>query len=493
MARKGNKNSKENTPKSPQKGPQTPTPRTPNPTSPVELPIRTPEQPAYTLPPLKSNRAVAFPMVSPFVSPEPLLRPSVQRTLPRDSLELIEMSLNIYREKKRDFSNLSAISAQSSPHKLTKVEQKTGDVEDYLPGIRQKIKMADTAFETKQSILKEVKKTWENGSNKMTRGQFQAETKLLEEEIGDLLVVKAGMRTSTYELAGREVDTERWDKRTHNDDWAYLDLLLSRMQELSGSTVTMKATRDENKQSRWRQAVFKAYGRDNDEVWCPITRLWFPASCITAAHIVRYNVTELAAEHLFGPAKDPNGHIWSTKNGIPLQCGYEKMLDDAKIAIIPTTDGKDLKVVVLDHNLIEGEEAKEQSAMQQLHGRILEFKTDHRPAMLYLYFNFAMNLLRRQRYAVDGWWKGQVRYTEVPFFATPGKWVREATLRSLAVRVGHLPIDEAREFVDVTQGNKPEGSHEVEEEGPNRNDEEDEDDGEKEEVIVSLLQHTYRP
>ncbi|KAI0813749.1 hypothetical protein GGR55DRAFT_676682 [Xylaria sp. FL0064] len=139
-------------------------------------------------------------------------------------------------------------------------------MEHHLQVIRQKIKVADTAFEAKQTLLREIKRTWEDGPNKMTRGQFQTETKLLEEAIGDLLVAKAGMRASTYKLAGMEVDTERWDKCAHTDDWAYLDLLLLRMtQEPPGSTVTMKVKRDDSKQSRWRQVVLKAYSGNHNK------------------------------------------------------------------------------------------------------------------------------------------------------------------------------------------------------------------------------------
>ncbi|KAI1350041.1 hypothetical protein F5Y01DRAFT_326733 [Xylaria sp. FL0043] len=322
------------------------------------------------------------------------------------------------------------------------------------------------------------RRTWEDGSNKLTRGQFQTETKLIEKEIGDLLVAKAGMRASTYKLAGMEVDTERRNKRAHTDDWAYLDLLLSQMQEPPGSTVTMKVKRDDSKQSRWRQAVLKAYGENNNKAWCPISKLWFPSSCITAAHIVRHNVTELAAEHLFGPAKDSSGHIWSTKNGIPLLSAYEKMLDDAVIAIIPTADGKDLKVVVLEHASLEDEAVKGESALRQLNGQVLEFRTEHRPSMRYLYFSFAVNILRRQRYAVDGWWKHRIHYTEVPFFATPGKWIKETTLRKLAVRIGHLPIPEVRDFVNTIQGQKTESASNTGEDGDDGEDSEDEDNGE---------------
>ncbi|KAI0868802.1 hypothetical protein GGS24DRAFT_506400 [Hypoxylon argillaceum] len=365
------------------------------------------------------------------------------------------------------------------------MEQENNDesaVKNKLHAIKQKIKAADAAFEAKQALLQEIKTSWNDGSIEMTKGRFETETKHLEEEIGDLLVAKAAMRASKYELAGRELDAERWDKSAHAEDWAYLDLLLSRLKEPSGSTVTMKNPRDPSQQSRWRQAVLTAYNAEEKRgAWCPISQRWFPKSHITAAHIIRYNVTEMAAVHLFGAADKASGHIWSTQNGIPLLDMYEAMLDDAKIAIVPTQDSKDLMVIVLDQDILEDEEEHhiDQSVPfgRKLHGRILQFRNDYRPAMRYLYFNFAMNILRRQRYAVDGWWRDRVEYAGIPFFPTPGKWIKETTLRKLAIRIGHLPEKEARSFVGK------EGS-DGSEEGVG--------DEEKEELITSCLQHAYR-
>ncbi|TGJ83205.1 hypothetical protein E0Z10_g5539 [Xylaria hypoxylon] len=43
-----------------------------------------------------------------------------------------------------------------------------------------------------------------------------------------------------------------------------------------------------------------------------------------------------------------------------------------------------------------------------------------------------------------------LEWADIPFFPTPGKWIRETTLRKLAVRIGHLPIDDAGKFATTT-------------------------------------------
>ncbi|KAI1814759.1 hypothetical protein GGS20DRAFT_546685 [Poronia punctata] len=369
----------------------------------------------------------------------------------------------------------------------------TGNLEDEaavsynLRLIRQRIKAVDAAFEAKTKVLSELNSAWASGLIDAGKGAFGKEKQLLEEETGNLLVEKVVLRTSMHKLAGQEVDAEIWSKQSHTADWGYVDLLISRFTEPSGATLTLKAPkREPSRQEGWRKALFQAYDAEHSSglSWCPITGFWVPTASLTAAHLVRYNVTEPAAVHLFGPANGPDGHIWSLRNGILVSSFYEAMLDDAKIAIVPTKDEKDLMVTVLDPtNQLPG----------GLHGRVLKFRSDHRPAMRYLYFNFAINILRRQRHEVKGWWRDRLAHIDTRFFATPGKWVEETTLRTLATRIGHLSSDEASDFVgkanekilkDVDEkvvGNEERGSAE---------DEEAEDD--KREVYTSLIQYAYR-
>ncbi|KAI0190842.1 hypothetical protein F4808DRAFT_444248 [Astrocystis sublimbata] len=83
--------------------------------------------------------------------------------------------------------------------------------------------------------------------------------------------------------------------------------------------------------------------------------------------------------------------------------------------------GEDLEVVVLD----DTERTKTYDSRfpkgANLHLRKLKFLTDHRPAMRYLYFSFAMNVLRQQRHEVDGWWKDRLTYHDLGFFCVAGE------------------------------------------------------------------------
>ncbi|RYC58714.1 hypothetical protein CHU98_g7510 [Xylaria longipes] len=61
----------------------------------------------------------------------------------------------------------------------------------HLQVVRQKLKAADAAYEAKQAKIRELRASWQDGFLEMTRGQFQEETKRLEEEISRKAVIKA--------------------------------------------------------------------------------------------------------------------------------------------------------------------------------------------------------------------------------------------------------------------------------------------------------------
>ncbi|KAI1814996.1 hypothetical protein GGS20DRAFT_584928 [Poronia punctata] len=364
---------------------------------------------------------------------------------------------------KGNFSELSSISLTSAPdHKVPRVEVDPNDdqrFKHFLEVVEHKTQVADAAYEAGQKTLLVLQEEWNEGSVQMTRGQYDEEVRQLQMQMKRHLVEKVCLRSTKWETAGRMADAERWNKQDFAADWSYIDLLVNKLQEPSGANSTMKNPRDPSHQERWRKAVLRAYGAEKPHgkiIWCPISHQWMSATNVKVAHIVRYNVGEPSAVYLFGAYDGPEGHIWSVRNGIPLSAEYEELLDDGQIAIVPTEDGEGLMVIVLSEEEISdmSDEAMLNPRGVKLHQRCLKFLNDHRPAMRYLYFCYAINLLRRQRFEVRGWWKDHLQCSGTSFFATPGQWVRETTLRKLARRVGHLPDSEAEEFVAATKGSQ---------------------------------------
>lgn len=236
--------------------------------------------------------------------------------------------------------------------------------------------------------------------------------------------------------------------------------------------------------------------------WCPIAQGYNRS--ITAAYIIRFNVGKPAAVHLFGPTDNLEGHIWSTKKRILFILEYKEMLDNAKIDIISTKDSKDLIVIVFneDERVQEPEPSElTPAAGRALYRRTLKFLTNHRPSMRYLYFAFTINLIRREKFKVHRWKKDRLEYADTPFFPTPGNWIRETTLRKLAMRIGHMPVQEAGEFVSTRgiyledpflQGKNEEEDEEDGKDGEDEGDGKDGEDEEKDEVFTSILQYAYQ-
>jgi hypothetical protein len=233
-----------------------------------------------------------------------------------------------------------------------------------------------------------------------------------------------------------------------NTNWAYLDLLISRYKTPEGAKLSLFASRDPDAQQRFQKNVLKAYGADDGvRRWCVISGQWHRAKYVRAAHIVSYNVGEPSAQHLFGESNDKDGHLMAPKNGLPMHEIYERAFDDARLIIVPDGDPESGRWKV--HCLYEAD-PKEASLSppsgSQLDGRSLQFQTEFRPAARYLYFAFCMNILRRQRHNVPGWWRDYLANGPGKVWATPHSYLRTSTLCRIAHQIGHLTKEEAAVF-----------------------------------------------
>lgn len=357
------------------------------------------------------------------------------------------------RDAKRNTSQLSnlaldALPPQAKPAKQQMVEKDRDTVESIIEATLQAKEKELAAAEKAVAILNEE---WHAWNLMVTRDMFHSEIDKLERLTtalkGDTLVI----RTSRHELCGRMLDNMMmWRQDRENTDWAYLDLLISRYKTPEGARLSPFASRDPDAEQSFQKNVLKAYdagGRINR--WCVISGQYQDTSIVKAAHIVRHNVGELSARHLFGPPDDKDGHLMAAKNGIPMHYWYEQALDDGRLIIVPDGDPKNgrWKVYCLDdpdaqpmtRTILLG---------RKLHGRSLQFQNDFRPAAGYLYFAFCMSVLRRQRHGFPRWWRDYIAGDpgNMKVWATLGRYLRCSTICKIAHQVGHLPKEEAAIF-----------------------------------------------
>ncbi|KAI1170578.1 hypothetical protein F4777DRAFT_568696 [Nemania sp. FL0916] len=272
--------------------------------------------------------------------------------------------------------------------------------------------------------------------------------------------------------------------------WAYIEHIMCRFTTPPSATFSLRnQPRDEAAQRRFRTAVFKAYGADwqpqdgLDEpmipIWCVVSGSFWPSIMMTAARIVGFNLGKVAADHIFGtPDKTlKDGHLMSPQNGLPMRKEYAEMLDRGEIVFEAVgNSGKDWEIVVLDEGLRTKEaestmaaEGIEQSWVptgvgllgrgsqdleyhkywstpsgKELHGRRLRFFNDFRPSTQYTYFTYCLNILRRQRLEVPGWWNDSRFLNSKALWAGSHQNLRRSTMATIAQFIGLLDEAEAK-------------------------------------------------
>ena len=364
---------------------------------------------------------------------EQLFGHKIRSKLSKSELELAPLVAKSTTAK-RNFSELSIASAedlQQQRAKLLKPSDYQKILNDLLP--QRSLKLLEASLAVKESVLNTREKLvtvlnekWQSGSLDVPASVYQSERERLEKQISILLTDIAVLRTSKHQIQGQMVDEALFSMREAVSDWSYIDLLISRYKTPPKATLSLFTPRDVNAQERFRKDVFKAYGAQSKGLaWCPISAAWHCPEFVSAAHVVRYNIGEMSARHLFGEADDKNGHLMSPRNGMPMLRHFERLFDEASIVITPTEDGKSLKVFCLDDVDDDDEIAQlcKAPSGKALHGRTLEFQNDFRPSMRSLYVSFRISILRRQRHEVPGWWKDRVSLAPQKVWASPGEYL----------------------------------------------------------------------
>ncbi len=285
----------------------------------------------------------------------------------------------------------------------------------------------------------------------------------LERQIGNMRLELVALKRQEGVIRGL-----LWDKRhqlrlAQNQDAAVDHVVdnMVRSYEISPANFNaipdyaQKIPRGSSENAMFRQRAILRYdvdvedpkdaGRDPSRrrvLWCPVTKGYHDSPEVVAAHIVPWAIGETNCIYLFGEEETGTGHLMSGKNGLLLHPSIEKAMDKAQLAIVPA-DEKDpsaerLKVIVFDRDILT-RPATASIQWADLDGLELEFKTEHRPGLRYLYFTFLMTIFRCRRFECTGWKTDLMRYASGKAWASPGKWLRGTSLRAMAARIAHEP------------------------------------------------------
>lgn len=198
-------------------------------------------------------------------------------------------------------------------------------------------------------------------------------------------------------------------------------------------------------------------------MWCAITKSYHDSAHMKTAHIVPHAILEHKAQYLFGPMEGTMGHLYNVRNGLPLHEDMEVAMDKARFAIVPFDEehpsASRLKIVVFDKTFLkEFPPGTTDFPWEKLDGMELSFRNNNRPALRCLYFHFLMCIFRRRRYEVRDWENDLYRYVPArQMWASPGKWFRGSTLKSLAWQVVHIRLPEGLGTSDLATFDPPDG------------------------------------
>ncbi|KAL1845114.1 hypothetical protein VTK73DRAFT_1096 [Phialemonium thermophilum] len=386
----------------------------------------------------------------------PLSINKIRSHLSGDAQASVGAGADDLEREKRSFSEISATYArEAAAHAAKRAKGSSDEIDAAMHRAADKLVQAHldyhkAALRKAEGDLAILKKDYADGLASLTAAQYANAVRDLEVEIGNERSTVVTLHHSKYVIAADALTDLALNKAVSVPSWSYIDLLISRYRTPRRAREVLQVHRKQDKQAQFRADVLRSYSAQRGDLtaFCVVSGKFWPKSFVRAAHIVRHNVGEVPAEHIFGPAPDGKGHIWHPSNGLPMLQIYEELFDDGEIAIVPdTTVAGGWKVVFFDPQYASTLQQDEDCPYgSQLHERRLTFRSDFRPRARYLYYAFCINMLRRQRHAVPGWNVDRMTYGLRDVWASPTKYLRTSTLQLLACEIAQLLPGEAEKL-----------------------------------------------
>ncbi|KXG52810.1 uncharacterized protein PGRI_080660 [Penicillium griseofulvum] len=226
-----------------------------------------------------------------------------------------------------------------------------------------------------------------------------------------------------------------------------------------GITSTGAGRRKSDQQSRFRSQMIEKYNAKHDlydHLWCPVLGDWRDSEDVVAAHLFAYMHGQTTMDAIFGKTKTPE--LFSPRNGVMVSKYIEHYLDSGKMVIVPNlpdrpklaqllgwlnSDVRSLKIRLLDHswNKLEHPIVRDLPLKyRDLDNRVLIFRSSFRPAARYLYFHYAIQVLRHAwEQNSQGDKAAETMQAEAGklFWGTPGRYLPKNMLLALVEELGH--------------------------------------------------------
>ena len=225
--------------------------------------------------------------------------------------------------------------------------------------------------------------------------------------------------------------------------------------------ISGQGPRDTSAQSNFRTKLENACkskhpdDRHDNLHWCPITGSWVEEESIRAAHIFPYGAGQTAMDQLFGRDDNDREELFEPENGIMMSVGAEKRIENGWMVLVPDVPAdpttaqldiwskakvKEYKLRILcpeNANMKKYLDITEARVWNDLDGQRVQFKSDHRPRARYLYWQFAIALLRKALQSDHKKNSPVAAELGKRYWGTGGPWIRRKYLLAFAEYLGH--------------------------------------------------------
>ena len=220
-----------------------------------------------------------------------------------------------------------------------------------------------------------------------------------------------------------------------------------------GANLSLGNKRDPDEQRALREECIKCYNSrinpKKDPLWCPILQEY--RARVTCAHIVPSRTPDSTFKEIFDTEEK-----MKVQNTMILDTVVEELFDRYFIAIVPDVDEcspaaislwmqsepRDYRVKVIQSEpAVMKREPYSNSTMTyaDLDGRKLQFKSNFRPRSRYLYFHYAICILKL---SLNEKKTSEPHQKEIEgdraFWGTKGRWIKKAKLRGFVEDVGSV-------------------------------------------------------
>lgn len=380
----------------------------------------------------------------------------MKKYLPYDTItELADLQAQVTSQK-RNFSAFSSEESRAPQQFKGPAANKAKQEDEKSVNFEECIRIRENERSIYERQLKILHNLFQEGS--LPQGEFeQASQELFQQAArssGYLATARNHRNLIIGSISGHLKDMHRWNRSQELDDWHLVDNLIRRFRDVPGAIFLLKGLpRKDVEQARFRKELLHYYDAHDSMAYCCISGRFMGELHVVAAYLVAHNLGEQDCVYMFGKAPDHRGHLMHPRNGLILHWVYEAWLDNTQIVIVPLNpaefDGMSWKVRVLDETIFQDpnclhlRELGAPCSLEDLDGRVLSFPNENRPGASYVYFNFAISLLRRQRSQLKGWSKHVQEWDDQPVWVTPEESLRISTLHTIANRLGHIFPDRA--------------------------------------------------